>query len=183
MKRPVWAFALVIVLCTLGGCGNARRGTSIPPSAFLEGFSIGSIIEANESYLIAKQTVSSGMLSEPPVSFYQKHEIATVQIDPIRIEGFVEAVRSDIEQALMRTGAEITGLGGDHPEEIEQALIRSGVNLPRRGTDRPGPEESPDDLKAFSFRYSEDQADGVINVWGVRGPGTSFKLIVLITES
>ena len=183
MKRFILPFALLSVLCALVGCGDARRGPSVPPSAFLADFSLGSIVEANERHLIAKQTVSSGMVSEPPLSFYQKHEIATVQIDPTQIDAFIEAVRSDIEEALMRTGAEITGLGGDHPREIEQALTRSGINPPRRGTDRPSPEDSPDDLKSFSFRYSEDKAHGVINVWGVRGQRTSLKLIVLITES
>ncbi len=101
------------------------------------------------------------MTSSPPDSFFQKHENATIQVESTNVSEFMEAVRSDIEQALTSSGAKIGG----------------------GGTDRTGPEGGLADLEHFMFRYSEDEADGVINVWGVRGEGTSFNLIVLITES
>jgi len=161
MKRLTFFFTLLIMICGLDGCGNAGREIPVPQSAFIAGFSLESIIEANEQYLIARHTVSSGTESVPPASFFQKHEESIVQVDSTNISAFMEAIRSDIEQALTSSGAKIRGSGIDHQ----------------------GPEGGPADIEYFSFRYSEDEADGVINVWGVRGEGTSFSLIVLITES
>jgi len=161
MKRLTFFFTLLIMICGLNGCGNAGREIPVPQSAFIAGFSLESIIEANEQYLIARHTVSSGTESVPPASFFQKHEEAIVQVDSTNISAFMEAIRSDIEQALTSSGAKIHGRGGDHQ----------------------GPEGGPADIKYFSFRYSEGEADGVTNVWGVRGEGRSFSLIVLITES
>jgi hypothetical protein len=161
MKRLTFFFTLLIVICGLSSCVTIVRERPASQSAFIASFSIGSIIEANEQYLIARHTVSSGTESVPPASFFQKHEEAIVQVDSTNVSAFMEAVRSDIEQALTSNGAKIHGRGGDHQ----------------------GPEGSPADIAYFSFRYSEGKADGVINVWGVRGEGRSFSLIVLITES
>ena len=178
MKRLMILILFLIVLCGLGGCGRVSG-----ESAFMAGFSIGPIIEANEQYLIAKHTLSGGAVSEPPVPFFQKHEEAIVQIDPSDIPAFIEAVRSDIELGLTRSGAKICGRGGDHPEHIEQALASQGLKIRGRTSDRQGQEGGPTDIAGFSFRYSDGQVDGAINVWGVRGEGTSLILIVLITES
>jgi hypothetical protein len=155
MKRLAFFFTLLIVICGLGGCGNVGREAPAPQSAFSTSFSLGSVIEANEQYLIAGPRVSGGTESGPPAPFFQRHEEAIVQVDPTDVSTFMEAVRSDIEQALASSGATIHGggIGG-------QA-----------------------DIKHFSIRYREGEADGAINVWGVRGEGTSFTVIVLITES
>ena len=161
MKRLTFFFTLLIMICGLNGCVTIVREIPVPQSAFIASFSIGSIIEANEQHLIARHTVSSGMVSTSPESFFQKHEVAIVQVGSTNVSAFMEAVRSDIEQALTSNGAKIHGRGGGHQ----------------------GPEGGPADIKYFSFRYSEGEADGVTNVWGVRGEGTSFSLIVLITES
>jgi hypothetical protein len=173
----IFSFVLAVV-CGLGGCGDAGR-----ESGFLTGFSIGSIIEANEQYLIAPHTVSGGVVSEPPVPFFQMHEEAIVQIDPSHVSAFMEVVRSSVERSLTSSGAKIVGRGGDHPEIIEQALASQGLAIREHTGDRQGQEGTLADIAGFSFRYSDGQADGAINVWGVRGEGTSLVLIVLITES
>jgi hypothetical protein len=178
VKRWVFLFSLLVVSCGLSGCGSIGR-----ESAFMAGFSLGSIIEANDQFLIAKGTVSSGTVSEPPVPFFQKHEEAIVQIDSSHIPTFMEAVRSDIEISLTSSGAKICGRGGDHPEHIEQALASQGLKIRGRTSDRQGQEGRPTDIAGFSLRYSDGKVDGVVNAWGVRGKGTSLILIVLITES
>ncbi|UCC61707.1 MAG: hypothetical protein JSV36_12990 [Anaerolineae bacterium] len=178
VKRLVILLCCLVLLPGLGGCESAGI-----ESAFLTEFSIGSIIKANEQYLIAPHTVSSGTVSEPPVPFFQKHEEAIVQIDASRIEAFMEAVRSDIEQALTSSGAEIRGRGGDHPELIQQALASQGLEGRRREGARQGQASEAAGIAGFSFRYSDGNAEGAINVWGVRGQGTTLFLIVLITES
>ncbi|UCC62502.1 MAG: hypothetical protein JSV36_17325 [Anaerolineae bacterium] len=61
--------------------------------------------------------------------------------------------------------------------DIEQTLTSNGATIQGGGFGDQA------DIKHFSVRYSEDETDGVINVWGVRGEGTSFTVIVLITES
>jgi hypothetical protein len=173
----IFSFVLIVV-CGLSSCGDTGR-----ESAFMAGFSIGSIIEANEQYLIAPHTVSGGAVSEPPVPFFQKHEEAIVQIDSSHFPTFMEAVRSDIESGLTSSGAKISGRGGDHPELIEQALTSQGLEIRGAESDRQGQEGGLADIAGFSFRYSDGKADGAINVWGVRGEGTRLVLIVLITES
>jgi hypothetical protein len=40
-----------------------------------------------------------------------------------------------------------------------------------------------DDIVEFDLRYSDDEREGVVNVWGVRGQGTSLILLVVIAES
>jgi hypothetical protein len=155
MKRLPFFLTLLITICSLIGCGNAGRAIPASPSAFAASFSLESIIEANERYLIAKHTLSSGTVSEPPTPFFQKHEEAIVQIDPTNVSAFIEAIRFDILETLTKSGTKIDGLGTGGQAEAEY----------------------------FSYRYSEGEIDGVINVWGVRGEGTSFTLIVLIIES
>jgi hypothetical protein len=41
----------------------------------------------------------------------------------------------------------------------------------------------PTSASYFSFRYSLDAPNAVINMWGVQGEETSFNLIVLIATS
>jgi hypothetical protein len=149
----------------------------------MAGFSIGPIVEANEQYLIARHTLSGGTVSEPPVPFFQMHEQAIVEIDPDQIPEFVEAVRSDVERSLAGSGAKIRGSGGDQPELIERARASQQAEISGRTSDRQGQEGGRTDIAGFSFRYSDGQVDGAINVWGVRGEGRRLVLIVLVTES
>lgn len=178
MKRLVVSISLLVVLYSLSSCASAED-----ESAFLAEFSIAPIIEANGQYLLAKHTVSSGLVSEPPVPFFQQHEEAVVRIDPSQIPTFMEAVRNDIETALTRSGAKIIGRGGDHPELIEQVRAIRGTETRRPTGDHQRENDTSTDLVGFSFRYSDGRTDGAVNVWGVRGEGTKLVLIVLITES
>jgi hypothetical protein len=157
MRRLPIFFTILFILSSLYGCINISREKPTSESTFFVNFSLGSIIEANEENLILKGTVDSHTILEPPTSFFQKEEVATIQIDPADIPGFMNSVRSDIDEALTNSGVNILGRGGV-------------VGLPA-------------DLQGFSVRYSEDGSEGVINLWGVRGEGTTFYLIALITES
>jgi hypothetical protein len=180
VKHRMIFFYVLVMACVLSGCGSVAR-----ESAFMVDFALASLIEANEQYLIAPHTVSGGTVSEPPAPFFQKHEEAIVQIDLSQIPAFMEAVRSDIESALTDSGAQITGSGGDQPEIIEQALAIASeeAEIRSRQIDHQGREGSLANITGFSFRYTDGEIDGAINVWGVRGEGTSFVLIALITES
>jgi hypothetical protein len=158
MIRSAIFLLILILIAGLTACVNADD--EFEQNAFSQSFSIGEHIEANEAFLIAKHTVSSGSESVPPESFFQLYEVATVEIDPEDVPDFMGAVRSSIEMELYDSGAEIVGRGGD---------------VEGRGG-------NPDDLTYFSFRYSDEGAGGVINVWGVRGEGTNYTLLVLVTE-
>lgn len=178
MKRLVVLISLFVMLCSLSSCASASK-----ESAFLAEFSVAPIIEANEQYLIAKHTVSSGLVSEPPVPFFQMHEEAIVRIDASHIPAFMEGVRSGIEHSLTSSGAQIVGRGGDHPELIEQVLASQGLETRKPDSDRQGQEGGSTDLTGFSFRYRDGQVEGAVNVWAVPGKGTDLVLILLITES
>jgi hypothetical protein len=91
---------------------------------------------------------------KPGTDFFQKEEGARFQLDPADITTFMDGVRSEIELSIASSKAEIIGRGG------------GGL----------------DDGSSFSIRYREDGVDGVINVWGVRGEGNSFTIVLLITE-
>lgn len=164
MRRVIFLVAVLVVLASLGGCGNADGKERPSESAFMASFSLGPILEANEEHLIAKHISSGDSVSEPPVGFFQKHEVATVKVDESNASAFMEAVRSDIEQALASSGATIHGRG-------------------RGGNDGQGPEGELPNTDYYSLRYRQDRTEGAVNIWGVRGAGTNFVLIVLITES
>lgn len=180
MKRRTIFFSVLIMVCTLSSCGSVAR-----ESAFMVDLTLASLIEINEQHLIAPHTVSGGTVSEPRVPFFQKHEEAIVQVDLSQVPAFMEAVRSDIESALTDSGAQITGSGGDQPELIQQALAIAGegAEIRSRHSDHQGRDGSLTDIWGFSFRYTDGEIDGAINVWGVPSQGTSFVLIALITES
>lgn len=156
MKRWTMLLSCLIVLGTVSGCRVVVGDTP-----FVAGFSLGSVIEANQHFLLDGHTALSGTLSGPQGPLYQRTEEAIVHIDAAQIPAFMEAVQADVEQALVDAGARIYG----------------------RESNQHGQEEAPRDSSSFAFRYSDGQADGMVNVWGVRGPETSLVLIVLTTES
>jgi hypothetical protein len=164
MNRVVCSIALLIVLGSLGGCGNADREGRASESTFLASFSLGPILEANDQYLIARHTISGGAVSEAPIAFFQKHEEVIVKVAETNVSAFMEAVRIDIEQLLTSSGGKIHGRR-------------------RGGNDGQGPEGELPNTDYYSFRYSQNKTEGAINIWGVRDAGTNFVLIVLITES
>jgi hypothetical protein len=183
MQRTTILSLFLIIALALAGCIGLPRQGPQSPSAFMESFSIGSVIEANEQYLVAKHTVSSGELFEPPASFFELQELAIIEVDSIQAPPFLQAVRQDIEQALVDNGAQIVGVSGDHPERLERALAEQGITRDSQREDRPARPGAPEDGTHFAFRYSVDQTRGAIHVWGVRGQGTNYTVIVLITES
>lgn len=156
MMRQVIVFTVLIAVCALGGCRSVAR-----ESDFMVGFSIGSIIEASEQFLITQESVSGGTVSGPAQPFFQRREEAIVQVEPSDNPAFMAAVQSDMEGALLNGGARIVGREGG----------------------RQGPGVSPGEIAEFSLRYRDGSIDGVVNVWGVRGQETRLILIVLITES
>lgn len=164
MKRSTVLFTLLIVIWNLGGCRNADGETRTSESTFLASFSLAPILEGNEQYLIARHTISGSGISEPPIAFFQKHEEASIQVDETNVSALMEAVRSDIEQLLASSGAQIVGRG-------------------RSGNDGETPAGALPNVDYFSLRYSQDETEGVINVWGVHDNGTHFVILVLITES
>jgi hypothetical protein len=125
------------------------------------GFSLGSILEANKQFLSTQEIASGGTVSGPTRPFFQRREEAIVQIEPSESPAFMEAVQADIERSLIDSGAKIVG----------------------RASGRQGPGVSPTDIVELDIRYSDGRTDGVVNVWGVRGQGTSWILIVILTES
>ncbi len=164
MGRLVFSIVVLIVVGGLVGCGNPDQGTRASESAFLANFSLAPILEANEQHLGARHTISGSAVSEPPTSFFQKHEEAVVEVDAANVSAFMVAIVSDIEQLLTDSGAQIVGRG-------------------RGGNDAQGPEGTQSDMDYYSLRYSQDRAEGAVNVWGVSGEKNNFTLIVLITES
>ena len=151
MKKTVFVFTMFIVVFILVGCG----GASPSQSTFKTNFSLGSIVEANQQYLLDETRVTSGSEVGPRELFTQQHEEMIIQIDSTNISAFMEALRMEIEQELVSNTARVVGRESNGLENLEY----------------------------FSFNYSEGPIYGIINVWGVRGEGTTFTLIMLITES
>jgi hypothetical protein len=152
MKRLI---ALCLIVLSLSGCGTIGKDNLKAQSVFWESFSIGTIVENNERYLLPGSRQAFGTesgSSEQP--FTQKKEEITLQIDPADLTAFHQSIQSDIDEAIVNSGANIIGRGS------------GGVT----GT-------------SFSIDYREEDIYGVINFWGAQGEGTKFFLIVLIYES
>ena len=126
-----------------------------PQNTFKDDFTIGTIVEENAEYLLPEsRELFSSEYGAVDEPFTQKQEELAFQINPEDISAFVAAIQSGTEKSIIDSGASIVGRGS------------GGVT----GT-------------SFSVQYRKDQTYGVINVWGVRGEGTDFFLIVLVTES
>ncbi len=153
MKRTGLSIILLFLIAGLSGCGIAVS-TTASPSNVMQSISLESLISANQEYLTSQADLSSTTVFEPGIDFFQKEEGARLQLDPADITTFMNGVRSEIEGSIASSEAEIIGRGG------------GGLG----------------EGSSFSIRYREDDVDGVINVWGVRGEGNSFTIILLITE-
>ena len=151
MKKTTLAFVMFILTISLFGCGK-----EVPSQdTFKEDFTIGVIVEDNAQYLIpGSRELSGSEYGSPDQPFTQKQEEMAIQIEESNLPEFIIAIRSDIEEAIIDSGASIVGRGSGGLTEI-----------------------------SFSTQYQADQVFGVIDVWGVRGKGTNFYLIVMITES
>ena len=122
-------------------------------SAFKENFTIGAIVEDNAQYLIPSSRQLFGSEYGEPEPFTQKQEEIVLQIEPTDLPAFLTAVQSGVEEAILNSGASIVGRG-------KGGIIDT----------------------SFSIQYRADEIYGVINVWGMRGEGMTYTLIVLITE-
>ena len=129
---------------------------SEPPSqsTFKSNFSLNSVIENNKEFLLEETRMSSGAASGLREPFEQSHEEMTIQIDPSNISTFLQAIRLEIGHSLADNNANVLGQETNGNESVG----------------------------FFSYNYSENDLYGTITVWGVPGDGTSYTLIVLITE-
>jgi hypothetical protein len=124
-------------------------------STFKSNFSLNTVVESNKEYLLEETRVMNGAEVGTSEPFVQSHEEIIVQIDRANISSFFQAVRLDIAQSLTDNNANILG------QEVN----------------------GNQDIAFFSYSYGENDLYGTITVWGIRGEGTNFYLITIITES
>ncbi|KPL05878.1 hypothetical protein AMJ86_10510 [bacterium SM23_57] len=158
MKRFIFVFTLLCMLCLVSGC---RSDSGQQRSTFYSTFSIGEIVAVHEQFLLPDSRVLSGTEAGPATPPYQKHEEMIVQIDMDNVPRFLEAIKTDIEQALVDSGARIDGRGGSFQDPVAGQV----------------------DIDYISFRYSQDKVNGIINIYGIRSEGTNYVLIIVLTES
>lgn len=158
MKRFTFFLVLFCLVCGISGCRNTKNEQR---SKFFATFTIGEIVEENDQYLIPEARSLGGTEAGPNKAPYQKHEEMIVQIDPADRSDFIEAVKTDIAQAIVDSGASIDGQGGSFQNPIGG---QAGIDY-------------------ISYRYSQNGANGIINLYGVPGEGTNYTLIVVLTES
>ncbi len=154
MKRKVFVLISLILLLSNTGCGNVEDTPIEPSNSFAEEFSIRDILDVNEMHLITIETVS-GSKTESFFPLYYKNEEAIVQLDPENEVAFMEAVWSDVQAAIRKSGALIDSADKRAVEKAEH----------------------------FSCKYNDGEMSGLIDMWGVQGQGTEYTLIVLIVES
>ena len=157
MRRLTLFFTLLFTTCGIVGCrstGNDQRST------FYSTFSIGEIVSRHEQFLIPEGRPLSGTEAGPAAPPYQKHEEMILQIETANVSRFMEAVKTDIAQAIIDSGTRIDGQGGSFQD----------------------PAGGQADIDYISYRYSQSEVNGIINLYGVRGEGTNYIIIVIITE-
>lgn len=146
---------LVLTLIILSSSFFACRRSVPSDSAFKENFSIGRIVAESEQFLMpGSRALYASEYGSADDPFTQKKEEIALQIEQEELPAFNTALRAGVEESILDSGASIVGNGS------------GGVT----GT-------------SFSIQYREDEVFGVINLWGIRGEGTTFFLVVLITES
>lgn len=157
MMRLRFVFILFTLFCLVAGCKSTDEEQR---STFFSNFSIGEIIARNEQFLLPESRTLGGTEAGPEATPFQKHEEMIVQIDTANVPRFMEAVKTDIQQAILDSGARIEGQGGGFQDPVKGQA----------------------DIDYISFRYSQDEASGIINLYGVRGEGTNYVIIVILTE-
>jgi hypothetical protein len=149
------SLGLLLVWLIPSSCVSVNIANGATQSDFMLAFSIDELIKANEQYIIARHTGWSESESDLQTSFFQLHEQVILDMEPDQTPAFMHAIKMDILDTLSQSGVEIEGIG------------TGGQTVAQH----------------FSYRYSKDDIHGVIHVWGVRGKGTEFILIVLIIEN
>lgn len=157
MKKITFLVTIIITILGLPGCGIVNEETSPDQSNFKQNYSIGSIIEAHQELLIEGPRTLSGQEAGPPEPFIQAQEEMILQVDSSNAPSLLEAIQSDIVEALNISEATIMGSSGSDLE--------------------------PDPVAYFSYSYSDGLFYGVINIWGFQGEGNTFIIISEITES
>ncbi len=155
-QRIFWVIIIMTIILTACGINSDQPGEI--NSAFKRIFSIGSIIEANQELLLDEARTLSGIEVGPTEPFIQSQEAMIMQIDPMNVPALFSAIRNDIQDEIIKSGAEIVG---------------SSLSS----------EDEPSEISYFSFSYRTDLSYGVINVWGVRGDSDNYIVITQITES
>ena len=114
MKR--WLFILTIscLWVSLNGCGKTE---SDGYSSFFNHYSIASSIETNNGLLIRESIPVSGSETGTNTPPYQRQEVMTIQIEKENLPAFISALRADVEDSLISSGADVTGssYGGGQP--------------------------------------------------------------------
>jgi len=145
---------VLLIFIAAGILAGCGSADREPSREFYSNFTIGEVIAENEDYLLESSRVLYGAEAGPPEPFVQRHEEIGVQIEATNIPSFMEAIKLGIEKAVTDSGAQIQGYGSGSIETIEH----------------------------FSLAYTQDEAYGTIQVWGVHGVGNEYKIIVLLTE-
>lgn len=157
MRRFVFVLLILGLFFGISSCAGSVTGQA--RSTFYATFSLGEIVAGQEQFLLPKALSLSGTEAGPTAPPYQKHEEMIVQIDPANKSKFIEAVKADTQQAILDSGARIEGQGGSFQELTG------------------GP------IDYISFRYSQGEASGIINLYGVVGEGTNYIITLIITEN
>jgi hypothetical protein len=152
MKKIGFVVVLLVTMASLCGCRHKTHRQI--RNTFTTDFSLNTVIENNERFLLDQSHRMSGSESGFQEPFIQSHQEIIIQIDPVNVPDFMMAVSSDIEEALIKSDACILGR-------------EDGSNT---------------DIVHFSFSYSENEVRGTIHVWGIHGEATNYTIIVLITE-
>ena len=158
MRRLPLLIPLLVITIGLNGCKAPDIEAN---SAFYSDFSLVTFIAENEAYLLPESRPLSGTQAGPAAPPYQKHEETILQIETENIPQFMEALKTDIAQAIIDSGARIEGQGGSFQDP---AGGRAAIDY-------------------ISYRYSQGEINGIINLYAVRSEGTNYILIVVLTES
>ena len=141
-------------------------GCHVPPetrSVFLSKFSVAEIIKKTGAQMTSIESggVSSGETSSVwnDRRIYHRHESADLQVRPVEADeaAFLEKLKAEIEQRLGDNNAKVLGGG-----------TSSGGSSGGRG---------------FSIAYTDGKNHGWIDVFGLRGAGNNYKLIIIVNES
>jgi len=157
MKKTAFLVMLSISIFGLVSCGVVNKETSRQQSNFKENYSIGSIVEAHQELLLEGSRGLSGSEAGPPEPFVQSQEVMILQVDSANATPLLEAIRSDIVEAIGNSGATILGSSGSD--------VRA------------------EPIAHFSYSYGEEPFYGVLNIWGLQGEGNTLIIISEITES
>jgi len=160
MKRRGLPILLLCSLAFLSGCRSTEKDAG--QSTFKATFSIASMVDANQHYLLPGPRVSAGSEAGPTEPFTQTSEMMTVQVNAANVAVFLEAIQAGIQESLINSGASVLGGGGS----------ASG-----------GPAGALPEPTHFWFSYRQGGIEGAIHVWGVPSTGTNLVLIITIVES